>query len=361
MRHLRMPIAAFVIAGVATGCSSVPDAINPLEWFDNTVELFSDKGTKVYQEAPKATIKNEVDAVSDKQTTFPKLSNVDGQRKSADIRVKGLVADVRGRKYAPTIARQGEATNVLSVAPSRPSVITAAAASTALTKTPKSVAQPNVTDAPPQLGATLPNSVPGQDDFQTRFIKRLSEIRSKAAKNSLLMRYSVTTSNQIPIETVVVSSSGTETNYGELETKYVGSADMGNNKLTYLAEPFQPLSDNVLRVATIRFKNGSAKLSSRDRRILAKVVRLKNERGGRIRIVGHASSRTQNTDPISHKMINFRVSAARADVVARELQRLGTDRSQLQVDAVSDSAPEFLEVMPTGEAGNRRAEIYLDS
>jgi outer membrane protein OmpA-like peptidoglycan-associated protein len=60
-------------------------------------------------------------------------------------------------------------------------------------------------------------------------------------------------------------------------------------------------------------------------------------------------------------MINFRVSVARADVIAKTLIRMGADRAQLQIDAISDSSPEFLEVMPTGEAGNRRAEIYLES
>jgi len=355
---LRKPLVPFILAGVVAGCSSIPDAINPVEWFDNSLALFSSADPQVPQKTVEGTNQKQAATVSDTLGTFPKLSNVDQQQINAAIRGKGLVADVKGRKYAPTIARQGEATNVLSVAPSRPSVITAAAAKPKTTVL--AVRQSDLT-ASPKLKPTIPNSVPGQNDFQNRFATRLAEIRSEAAKDSELAQYSEPILNQNSMETVVVSSSGTETNYGVLETKYLQSAYTVNNKLTYLAKPMVPLSDNVVRVATIRFENGSAKLSSRDRQILAKVVRLKKERGGRIHVVGHASSRTQNTDPVNHKMINFRVSAARADVVARELQRLGADRSQLQIDAVSDSSPEFLEVMPTGEAGNRRAEIYLDS
>ena len=60
-------------------------------------------------------------------------------------------------------------------------------------------------------------------------------------------------------------------------------------------------------------------------------------------------------------MINFRVSVDRANAVARELIRLGSKKNQLSVDAVSDTAPLYYEVMPMGEAGNRRAEIYLES
>ena len=114
------------------------------------------------------------------------------------------------------------------------------------------------------------------------------------------------------------------------------------------------------RVATILFLSGSAGLNARDRQILANVRRLHKERGGKLRVIGHASSRTRNTNAIRHKMINFKVSVERADAVAHELMRLGIKRNDIFVDAVSDSQPIYFEIMPSGEAGNRRAEIYLE-
>ena len=60
-------------------------------------------------------------------------------------------------------------------------------------------------------------------------------------------------------------------------------------------------------------------------------------------------------------MLNFKVSVDRADAVARELIRLGVKKRELVVDAMSDAQPVYFEFMPTGEAGNRRAEIYLES
>ena len=60
-------------------------------------------------------------------------------------------------------------------------------------------------------------------------------------------------------------------------------------------------------------------------------------------------------------MVNFKVSVDRADAVARELIRLGVNKEELVVDAISDAQPVYFEFMPTGEAGNRRAEIYLES
>jgi flagellar motor protein MotB len=81
--------------------------------------------------------------------------------------------------------------------------------------------------------------------------------------------------------------------------------------------------------------------------------------GGVIRVVGHASMRTGSVDLASHQQANQRISEARANAVARHLTRLGVPGAAIQVSAVSDSQPIYSEVMPTGEAANRRAEVYL--
>ena len=82
-------------------------------------------------------------------------------------------------------------------------------------------------------------------------------------------------------------------------------------------------------------------------------------RGGVINVVGHASSRTKNLPPVRHQIANLNVSIDRANVVARELIRLGVRPENIQIDALSDSDPAVFEVMPAGESGNRRVEIHL--
>jgi flagellar motor protein MotB len=114
-------------------------------------------------------------------------------------------------------------------------------------------------------------------------------------------------------------------------------------------------------VATILFENGSAGLGGHDRRILREVVRLHQQRGGTVKVVGHASSRTRNMDPVRHKMVNYRLSADRASEIAAQLRGLGLDPAAVVVDARSDSMPLYYETMPSGEAGNRRAEIYFEN
>jgi outer membrane protein OmpA-like peptidoglycan-associated protein len=114
------------------------------------------------------------------------------------------------------------------------------------------------------------------------------------------------------------------------------------------------------RVAVIYFADGSANLSGRDQQVLRQVAVLQQRFGGVIRVVGHASSRTGAMDITRHKLANFNVSLARANAVARALTTAGVPGRFLYVGAVSDSQPVYYEIMPTGEAGNRRAEIYMD-
>lgn len=113
------------------------------------------------------------------------------------------------------------------------------------------------------------------------------------------------------------------------------------------------------QLATILFPNGSSKLTKYEVNILRNVAKRHRSRGGILKIIGHASSRTANLDPIRHKFVNFNISSDRASVVKAALIRLGARANKIEVAAVSDSMPKYRENMPNGEAGNRRAEIFL--
>jgi len=118
--------------------------------------------------------------------------------------------------------------------------------------------------------------------------------------------------------------------------------------------------DPASQVAIVTFNQGSSKLSGTARRILREVAEMQRQRGGQLHVVGHSSSWTRDMNAVRHNMINFGLSLDRAGVVARELLRLGVTGAELNIGALSDSRPLFFEVMPSGEAGNRRVEIYLD-
>jgi outer membrane protein OmpA-like peptidoglycan-associated protein len=80
---------------------------------------------------------------------------------------------------------------------------------------------------------------------------------------------------------------------------------------------------------------------------------------GTVKVVGHASSRTPNMPVERHLEVIFQKSQARANAVAQALIRAGVPAARVQIEAVGDSQPIYYESMPQGEAGNRRAEIFL--
>lgn len=113
--------------------------------------------------------------------------------------------------------------------------------------------------------------------------------------------------------------------------------------------------------AIIFFSHGSFDLDAKDRDVLQDIVTLHQQRGGSLRIVGHASSRTQNATPDEHQIANFDMSATRANAVMEELVLLGVAPEAMQIEAKADAEPVYHEFMPSGEAGNRRVEIFLEN
>ena len=123
--------------------------------------------------------------------------------------------------------------------------------------------------------------------------------------------------------------------------------------------PGQAGAGEGTRVAVIYFPHGTASLDGEDRQVLREVANLYEKRDAGLRVVGHASSRTATMGMIDHRMVNLDTSMRRAETVADTLVRLGVPRGEIQVEARADRDPAYHEFMPTGEAGNRRAEIFL--
>ena len=68
-------------------------------------------------------------------------------------------------------------------------------------------------------------------------------------------------------------------------------------------------------------------------RRFVKVAEQYEARGGVIRVVGHASSKTKNMPVVEHNLANFKVSLDRAQAVANELIRLGVPPDAIFVEA----------------------------
>lgn len=114
-----------------------------------------------------------------------------------------------------------------------------------------------------------------------------------------------------------------------------------------------------MQVATIYFGDGSTSLQGRDEAILRQIASAQRQTGSVVRVVGHASGRVQTLDASRRRMINYKVSLDRAHAVAAALRKMGIPADRLQVEGKGDTAPLYAEYAPTGEAANRRTEVYF--
>ncbi len=374
------PLIAVLLGTAAlNACSTMPDTANPAEWYRSTVDFFAgeDKAkAKKDGEKESGLVADRGKAPPGADKPFPNLASVDKKARARDTLGGGLSADLKRPKYAPVISRQSEDVSPLQAKPPppppppavTPPAVAAMPPPDAVPTTPVIPApiSPPSAEAPAVAAAPkleLPSMTIEQKEMQGRLAKQLAEIRAQLDKTINLAGQppfaGLPPSEGAP-PTMIVSSEGISTaGFGAADqapplASVAGSGIAQNRR--FLAPP-----GGAVRVATILFGDGSSKLKARDKRILSSVYRFYRKNGGSLRIVGHASSRTRNLDMIRHKMSNFGVSRARADQVALELMRLGVKKENILIAAVSDSTPIFYEIMPSGEAGNRRTEIYLEN
>ena len=121
------------------------------------------------------------------------------------------------------------------------------------------------------------------------------------------------------------------------------------------------IEEREVPVARVTFNHGSTTLSDEDLLKIKKVANLFYEnQGKKIVIVGHASSRTNyDMDLTKHALVNFNISLERATKVMSEFSTIGLNSQKIELVAMSDAKPLYAEIMPSLEAANRRAEIFI--
>jgi outer membrane protein OmpA-like peptidoglycan-associated protein len=112
-------------------------------------------------------------------------------------------------------------------------------------------------------------------------------------------------------------------------------------------------------VASILFGEGSARLGAADRETLARVAAIAQELGRTVRVVGHAG-RPGGGEGTKRELAEFSLSLDRANAVAQELMRNGIPAERLVVAAVGDAEPLVIAGSAAAEAPNRRAEVFIE-
>jgi outer membrane protein OmpA-like peptidoglycan-associated protein len=294
--------AVILAAGLASACTALPEWADPGGWFSDDVPPPSEI----------SSTKNQSQAQSG---DFPKLSSVPEQPRQASTAAEradaaaGLAADRSNARYSGQKLTAGGLETPAN-APSAPAVAREIGAAPAQV--------PQTSQAPSSV-APAPRQVPATSIISTPPAAAPSQAAPATGASDTMDQVVVTPPPQTPAP---------------------------------------PLRSEL--AAVIYFADGSDALDANDRTVLRNVVALSRERNARVRVIGHASARTRTVDPIEHRVVNLEISQQRADVVAASLIGLGLPRERVRVEAQADAQPVYHEFMPTGEAGNRRAEIFLE-
>lgn len=350
---------AVLVAGVLTACSSVPDAINPVEWYKGASDLITgNERAEVANVPPKGA--------------FPDVSRT--PEKSADQRkdlTKGLVADRTNSNYAEPVRREVSptrplarrvpaATEVAATPANAPIVPPKAAVQTAALPAPSptegsrlSPDRPTPTargelapDSPPALGmqpparADIPETVPVPGKgrvkpLQAQYEKRLAESAQQVVRPGMveLPQAALSTSGEeAPIHLIPPGSSRSR-------------AAKPAKALPAVAVAPAPAAS--FQVASVDFASG-ANLTAADRTAIAEVARLYRQTGGVVRVVGNAPASSLSADAVSQMMGGLDASIQRANAVARELSKRGVPAGKIMVGA------------DTAMAANAGAQVYID-
>ncbi|MHA1566061.1 MAG: OmpA family protein [Alphaproteobacteria bacterium] len=322
-KTIKSRVALVGLAAALAGCSAVPDYLNPMTLFEDDTPVAEGPGG--------VSTRAQADQVAAEAGTapYPVLSSVPDRPATAppglrERVVEGLVADRTNARYTAD-AVQAEADAVSAPGGAAP-ILPAAGEPTSSATVGGPVVKPA---AGPSVARQAGVSVPAPPVLQE------AAVRSPAAVTSAVPLPAIPAAPNNPVGTLAAS----------------GSADPGKVAPLNVGE--------MLQLATIQFGDNSTNLDRRDREILRQVAAMQQQAGGTLRIVGHASGSVDRRATSAQERANMDVSMRRANVVAQALVRLGLSPAVIQIEGMSNKAPLYDGSTRTGDAGNRRTEIYL--
>jgi outer membrane protein OmpA-like peptidoglycan-associated protein len=347
-------VACVVILGGVSACSSVPDVVNPVSWYRDAT------GVSKNDDLGKGQNENNLEEGSNEP--YPNLANVPEAPSNAlsgvdrDKLVSSLAADRDNAKYSDDDLHAGRVTSTVPPpVPSGANTVTATrGGATAPAAAPTSAVPAPVAPAPAPPPAPIaaspvpppPEPVPQRQQAQRRAPARGSE--APPAESTLR----APTVRNVPQgeESTPAPPAPRLTPPGQ-----VASAGSSGARAPALTPPGQPASAPAskrpgisYRVAEISFATGSAFLSGALRGTVAEIVKIHNESGGMIRIVGHGEATGKDA-----AMAGLTLALDRAQAVAVALTDSGIPAKDIAVEA----AP----VLAKGGADAPRAEVYIEN
>lgn len=320
-----------VIALVSLGLSAcetsekVVDAINPVSWFEEDPNPATDR------------------PVPNEEASFPNLGAVPERPSVPEIRrdyqqlADVLAADRENALYTDEVIRReapplrNARPPVLEEAPSPPPTATIASASPQPVEAAPSQAQPA-----PEPQSVQPAPAPAPEPVPAPEPEPLAPPAPAPSPEPLNAPQAEATAPETPQEPPP------------------SAAPLANESPALVA----PVREQI--IATIYFPTGGTRLTERDRGILGQVASIFRERGAKkVAVIGHSSTSGAQGSASQQALVNYKVSLDRAAAIGQELVRFGVPLEDILVDARGAQELKYAEDTPAGEAGNRRAEIFL--
>lgn len=407
-RRVGWSVSGLVLVATLGGCSFVPDWADPTDWsyrWANPVNWYEG----VFGEDESDLTVTTVSSVPGEDDEFPNLSSVPDRPITVETSeeratvAEGLVADREQARYTDEVIRTGPAApepveiavaeldepprstaaleeiepmapvtpsgprQALTLDPLEPMPEPAPAVTVApmepldgLTTVPTITAltQPDVGRAAvaPTAGVELAAYAQGQEVLSQVFAQLLGESASTVTTAPANAAFTAPTAEPLGAgATATAIPDVVRETYNAALTATAGAGGAAAFEASAAAA-----RGGLYQNAVINFNVGSSRIAGSYRGALQQVVAEHQARGGFIRVVGHASSRTRDLPIDRHLLVNFRISLERAEAVARELVRLGASPDAVFIEARSDTEPVYYESMPAGEAENRRVEVFLE-
>ena len=406
----RAPSTALLLLSLMgfSSCSSVPDEVNPVEWYRGASGWFESDSDQAQRDQAN-TAKETAPPLPGSNKDYPNLSTVPERPRSVTSpeernRVQdGLAADRENARYAKPEAGRPSGTEVgapiaaprtpVTIGPSGPSPETLEALPSDITPPPAPTPRSSLDNPAPQPTAAAeaptssvavssqPESVDGPASVDTPTVQPASYQSAEPAAagggaNAAILAAAGASDappSPAPRSTSPATVSAAPATSGALQPAVAAVAASAPVQDPSPAAPASNIvvaqanapaagasgSQDLPRSFMVYFTGGTASLDGVDKEVLGDVARLYKSHGGSLRIVGHASSTTREKDAYRNQVVNLRVSTQRAETVAGELARLGVPRNKMTVAGVSDSEPLYAETTQSGIAGNRRVEIFF--
>jgi len=360
-----LAVAAIGLAVGLAGCSSVPDALNPVEWAKDIGSVFSDDDPQ----AADAKARAERRPVPGADRPFPNLSTVPGRPAvtpagDRDRIAQGLRADRENARYADEAARQPP--------PSATTALAGAGRSGRLPAEPT----PPVRSADPMPPRSAPAQMAGgrvEAAPRTPVSKETLEAQSVEPAAGGAPSGPVAARAAPPAAVPAVPPPAA---LPEPQASGQGSGPSASPSASTMRAPERrvasrppsareavsdaPAQGVSYRAAVIYFDPDSADLSPQDIAAIREVARFHRQTGGMVRIVGHAAGDSPVTSGQRHRDATVRVSTARAEAVARQLVQFGVSQRSVAVRGAGEGEPMLTDGSADSVIRNRRAEIYID-